>query len=314
VIDKRGLSIKVFVIPMVFILCCSLAEAGQQFVAVQSVRVEPYGEALKGFRSTFGVQIQRIIISELQGTDISQEIRRINPDIVLAIGRDALSAVKKMKNMPIVYLMVLNPQTVLSGEKNISGVSMNISPEKQFKALLEVASQTKCIGLVYDPKRTADLVKDAQYAARRMGVSLLARKTKSSKEVPSLILDMKGKIDAFWMVPDITVITPDTVEFLILFSMENNIPILTFSEKYLELGAFMSTGIDPFDMGVQAGEMAKKILDGRDGESIQQANARRMVVSTNLMIAGKLGISLNLARTLETPSDEKIIRNTQIIN
>jgi putative ABC transport system substrate-binding protein len=305
---------KVFVITMLFILCCSLAEAGQEILAVQSARVEPYEEALKGFKSTSDAQIQRIILSETQGKNISREIKRIKPDIVLAIGRDALSTAKKVKNIPVVYLMVLNPQTMLSGEKNITGVSMNISAEKQLRAFLEALPRTKRIGIVYDPSRTAYIVKDAQHAARKMGVTLLAKKTENSKEVPSLIMDMKGKIDAFWMVPDITVITPDTVEFLILFSMENNIPLLTFSEKYLELGAFMSTAIDPFDMGVQAAEMANNILREKDGKSIQQANARRMIVSTNLMIAGKLGIHLNLARASEASPGEKIIRNTQIIN
>jgi len=127
-------------------------------------------------------------------------------------------------------------------------------------------------------------------------------------------MDMKKKIDVFWMVPDVTVITSDTVEFLILFSMENNIPLLTFSEKYLELGAFMSTTIDPFDMGVQAGEMANKILRGKNGENIQQVRARTMIVSTNLMVAGKLGIHSNLASTLRLSPGEKIIRNTQAIN
>jgi putative ABC transport system substrate-binding protein len=305
---------KVFVITILFILCCGLAEAGQEIIAVQSVRVAPYEEALKGFKSTCDARIQRIIISEKQETDIPRKIKRIKPDIVVAIGKDALATLRKIKNIPIVYLMVLNPQSMLSGERNITGVSMNISPEKQLRALLGALPKTKRIGLVYDPRRTASLVEDAQHAARKMGVTLLATKAESSKEVPSLIVDMRGKIDAFWMVPDITVITPDTVEFLILFSMENKIPLLTFSEKYLELGAFMSTAIDPFDMGVQAAEMANNLLREKDGKSIQQADARKMIVSTNLMIAGKLGVHLNLAWALETASGEKIIRKSQIIN
>jgi putative ABC transport system substrate-binding protein len=305
---------KVFAITILFIFCYSLAGARQEILTIQSARVEPYEEALKGFNSACDAKIKRIIISETQGKDISREIRRIKPEVVLAVGRDALSTAKEVKNIQIVYLMVLNPQTVLSGEKNIAGVSMNIPPEKQLRALLKALPQTERIGLVYNPSRTAYLVKDAQHAAGKMGVTLLAKKAESPKEVPSLILDMKGKIDAFWMVPDITVVTPDTVEFLILFSMENNIPLLTFSEKYLELGAFMSTAIDPFDMGVQAAEMANNILREKDGKSIQQANARRMIVSTNLMIAGKLGIHLNFAKASEASPGEKIIRNTQIIN
>jgi putative ABC transport system substrate-binding protein len=116
------------------------------------------------------------------------------------------------------------------------------------------------------------------------------------------------------MLPDITVITPQTVEFLVLFSLENAVPLLAFSEKYVELGAFMSTGIDAFDMGRQAGEIATKILSGADVRSVRHVGARRLVVSTNLMVARKLGITLDMAMDSRTKSSQKIIREAQAIN
>jgi len=296
------------------ILCHGLAEARQEIVVVQGLSVKPYEEAIKGFKSVCHSKLQRIVISELQGADVLKEIKRNRPDMVLAIGRDALSMVKRIRNIPIVYLMVLNPQSILSGEKNIAGVSMNIPPDRQLMALLETLPNTKNIGLLYDPDRTGYLVEKARNAARKMGIALMAKEIHSSRDAPSLIMDMKEKIDVFWMLPDITVITPETVEFLLLFSFKNRIPLLAFSEKYLELGAFMSTGIDAFDMGAQAGEMANKILSGRQIKNVQQVLARKVVVSTNLMIAGKLGINLNIARTLGTNVDEKIVRNALTVN
>lgn len=305
---------KVLGIFLLLMVCHGSAEAGQEIVAVQSIRVKPYEEAIKAFKSVCRCRIQRLVVSELEGADVVGEIRRIRPDMVLAIGRDALSMVRKIKSVPIVYLMVLNPQTILSGEENITGVSMNISPDKQLRALLDALPQTKHIGIVYDPDRTGTFVKDARNAAGRMGVTLIAREVHSSKDAPSCIMDMREEIDVFWMLPDITVMTPETVEFLLLFSLQNNIPLLTFSEKYLEMGAFMSTGIDPVDMGVQAGEMANRILRSKDTKPGQQVHARRMVVSTNLMIAGKLGITLNIAGSSGMNMDEKIIRNSLIVN
>jgi len=74
------------------------------------------------------------------------------------------------------------------------------------------------------------------------------------------------------------VITPETIEIMLLFSFENHIPVLTFSEKYVELGALMSIGIDAFDMGCQAGEMANQILKGSDVSIIQNAYARKAVI------------------------------------
>lgn len=305
---------KVFTILFFLILFPGVSEAGPEIVAIQSIRVEPYEEAIKGFQSVCNARINRIVVSELGETDVVRKINEIRPDMVLAIGRDALSMVKRIEGIPIVYLMVLNPQSTLSGEKNITGVSMNIPPEKQLMVLLGALPYTKNIGLLYDPNRTAYLVRKAKDAARKIGIKLIAREIHSSRDAPSLIMDMKEKIDVFWMLPDITVITPETVKFLLLFSLENNIPLLAFSEKYVEVGAFMSTDIDAFDMGSQAGEMANKILSGRGVKNVRQVHARKLVVSTNLMIARKLGINLNIAMNLGTDNSEKIIREAQIVN
>ena len=66
----------------------------------------------------------------------------------------------------------------------------------------------------------------------------------------------------------------------------------------------MSVGIDAFDIGIQAGEMAEKILSGRDIMNARQVDARKAVISINLKVAKTLGI----------PIDEKIIRKARIIN
>jgi len=290
-------------------LCHGIAEAEHEIIAVQSAHVKPFEEAVMGFARSCDANLQRIIISESQGMDVVREIKLKRPDMVLAVGGDALSEVKRIKDIPIVYLMVLNPQSTLSGEENITGVSMNIPPKSQLQALFQTLPGTKNVGLLYDPKNTGYLVEEARQAASKMGIALTAREIHHAREGATTAMEMKGDIDVFWMLPDVTVMTPETVEFLLLYSLKYQIPLLAFSEKYLDLGAFISTGIDAFDMGAQAGDMASGILSGRKVENVQQALARKYVVSTNLMIAGKLGISVNMAMT-SNDSGDKIVRNT----
>lgn len=298
---KNLLKILLFITFIIF--CHRLAKAGQEIVAIQSIRVAPYEEAIKGFKTVCNSKIKRLVVSELEGADVAKKVNEIRPDMVLAIGMDALSRVKRIKNIPVVYLMVLNPQSMFSGENNITGVSMNIPPEKQLITLSKVLPDIEKIGLLYDPDRTGYFVKRARDAAGKFGIKLIAQKIHSSRDVPSLMKDMKGKADVFWMLPDITVITPETVEFLLLFSLENKMPVLTFSEKYVELGALMSIGIDAFDIGRQVGEMANEILSGKDVKDVQRVDARKAVVSINPKVARKLGINI----------DEKIIRKAQIV-
>lgn len=105
------------------------------------------------------------------------------------------------------------------------------------------------------------------------------------------------------MLPDLTVITPETVEFPLLFSLENKIPILTFSDKYVESGAFMSVNIDPFDIGRQAGEMAAAVSRSRGIKQARRVEARKGTISINMTVARKLGIDI----------DEEIIKDARVI-
>jgi putative ABC transport system substrate-binding protein len=104
---------------------------------------------------------------------------------------------------------------------------------------------------------------------------------------------MKTQIDAFWMFPDLTIVTPETVEYIMLFSLENKVPIITFSEKYVELGALLSIGIDSYDIGVQTGELAKQLLSDEQITKITSIKARKAITTINLNVAKQLGIKLN---------------------
>lgn len=278
------------------------AEGAQRVVAVQSIRIKPYNEALKGFRSICDCTIKEIVPSD--DPDLLREIHEVRPDLVLAVGMAALSRVKGLEGLPVLYVMVLNPQSIIPDGGNITGVSMNIPPERQLEAVLKVSPKIKRVGLVFDPQKTAYIVKEARRAAGSLGVTLRAEEVHNSRDVPLLIQGMKGKIDALWMLPDTTVITPETVEFLLLYSLENKIPILAFSEKYVEMGALLSVSIDAFDLGRQAGEMARKILSGADIRNMHRADARRAVLSINLKVAEKLGITVS----------KEIVNKARIVN
>jgi putative ABC transport system substrate-binding protein len=275
------------------ILPYGTADAEQNIVAVQSLKIKPYEEALKGFQSFCNVKTEEVLIPEHEEAEIVKEIRRIKPDMILAFGGEALSKVRKIKDVPIVYLMVLNPPNSISKQGNITGVSMNIPPEKQLSLLKEVLHEVKRVGLLYNPARTGYLVEEVRHSAEMLGIKLVIKEVHKPNEVPSTLDSMRDGIDAFWMLPDTTVVTPKTVESFFLFSLENRIPVLTFSDKYLELGAMISVSIDAFDIGRQAGKMAKDILSGLDIKNFPRVDAQMAILTLNLKVAKTLGIRVN---------------------
>jgi putative ABC transport system substrate-binding protein len=306
---------KLILISLLTILISNgLASAGQEVLIVQSMRIKPYDEAVNGFKSVYNPRMRRQVLAESGNLDLVENIYSSKPAVIIAVGLDALSRVKQIADIPIVYLMVLNPQSVLSDQANIRGISMHIPFKKQIKMFLNTLPGTRTVGLLSDPSRTGYFLQQSKTYAASVGIEVIAREIHRAKDVPAGMQDLKGKIDVFWMLPDLTVVTPDTVEFMLLFSIENNLPLLTFSEKYVEMGAFMSLNIDAFDIGRQAGEMAKEIVSGKKIQELEQAFARRAIVSTNLMTARKIGIINMIALNISGADNQKIVTSTKILN
>jgi putative ABC transport system substrate-binding protein len=189
--------------------------------------------------------------------------------------------------------MVLPSQVSGLVRKNISGVSMEIPAGKFLAAIREVFPKARRVGIIYNPGQSDAFVRQALGAAQQQGITLVLHKAERSSEVPSLIDALRGKIDVFLMLPDVTVVTPETVKYLLLFSFQSKVPVFSFSDKYVEMGALAALSIVPFDIGVQAGEMARKLSNGYSNGTPYRVDARKAVLSINRTVAGKLGIRIS---------------------
>jgi putative ABC transport system substrate-binding protein len=275
------------------LLLCLLATSvsAQEVAIIKSINIKPYNEALAGFQDVCKASYEEFTVAEVGAQEVQDKLQEMHPRVIFAIGLEALKVAMDVKNVPIVYAMVLNSHSIILSDQKIIGISMNIPAEKQLATLLEILPKTKRIGLVYDPQNTAPIVREAREAASSLGVTLVAKEVSSPGEVPLAIRDMKGKIDAYWALPDVTVLTRETIKFLYLFSFENNIAILAFAPKYVDMGALLSLSIDASDVGRQAGELANRLLSGATVKGTNPGiPPRKAVVSFNRKTAKTLGI------------------------
>ena len=279
-----------------FIICLfflSPSWASGDILVVQSFPIKPYNDALNGFRSVCKARINKLVGPDLSEAEIMGKVRRNRPDLILAIGMDALNKLKTVKDVPIVYVMVLNPRELIRDGGNITGVSMNLAPERQFSMLREVLPHVRKIAIFFDPDKSGFYISRVHNAASLMGIDLVTKKVENSREAVAAVDTLKGKVDALWLLPDTTVVNPSTIDLLLLSSIANKIPVITFSEKYAEKGALLSLEVDAAESGKQAGEMAVKILGGAKVNSIKGEDARESILTVNLIVAKKLGISIS---------------------
>jgi putative ABC transport system substrate-binding protein len=265
-------------------------EAGE-IIAIKSAEIKPYNDALEGFRTSCEHDVTEVVMTDTESADILRKVHESNTVAVLAIGMDALNLARSVRDIPVIYAMVPHSPTQGPEARPLSGVSMYIPPDRYIGSMLDVFQGTKRIGVIYDPRNSEAYMREALQSAQTRGVDLLFRKASRPADIPALIDSMKDKIDVFWMLPDTTVINPETVKYLLLFSFQNKVPVFTFSRKYVEIGSAAGLYTVPFDIGVQAGEIARKIVAENKPKTVR-TDARKTVLAVNRKIMRKLGIKV----------------------
>jgi len=275
---------------------------------VLSSGLQPYVEALQGFRDTISAavsvqgpksiiyaEIKEYILTEEATQDfLRREIQTDRPDLLVVIGTNALAFIKNISaDTPILYLMVPYPEGLINGRPNITGVNMQISPARQLDDLLAAAPGLKRFGLIYDPLRLGPVVKEIEAAARAKDITLIAKPTQASSAVQGLLDEMATRIDCFWMLPDLTILTPESIELILLFSLEHRVPVFSFSTKYLTRGAAFAVTYDNYELGRNGAEMAMKILAGQDVEAMPPIEPQTIRLEINHAVVDKLGIPMS---------------------
>jgi putative ABC transport system substrate-binding protein len=143
------------------------------------------------------------------------------------------------------------------------GILLEVPVDRQFKEMRSVLPGLKRLGVLYDPDKTGDLVEDARRVARSFGVDLITRVVHSEKEVPAMLRTLMPQIDALWLIPDSTVLTEESISFLLTTTLDSNIPVIGFSSELVRSGALVGLSVNYEDIGRQAAILARKLLSSQ---------------------------------------------------
>jgi len=272
------------------VIMSTLPALAADVLIVQSSSSAAYVEALRGFRDTYKGTSETIVLSDYAEVDVVRVVKEEQPRLILAVGDPALAACKRVRGLPVVALMTLslNVQKKLAG--NVGGVAAVAAPQQYLELFRKLGARR--IGVLSDPARTGHYLKRAEQAAKSMGLQLVSLRIDSPREVVARIEQLKGKVDALWMLPDSTAVSAGNQDAYFIFAMEQQLPLVTFGEIYLQKGAAASLDISRSDMGRQAGELAVALLNGSVAAGDFTADPRKVVLHTNDSVLTNLGISL----------------------
>lgn len=265
-------------------------------VVLKSHDLEPFNQALAGFVAACPAHITAYDLrgSKKEESSILQRLSAAKPRLIVAIGPLAAQVAReRFPDIPSVFVMVSNPTKYGLQGANLAGVSLDIPIRLQLAMYKSLVPTLKTLGVIYDPEKTGSMVLEGRAIAETLGFQLLASRVSSHKEVPAALRGLLGKIDALWMVPDETVVTPESFKFLLLTAFENNLPFMTVSDIFVEAGALASLSPDYTEVGRQGCQLATDLESGQ----LRPAEARvvppgKINLAINLKTASKIGLTL----------------------
>jgi len=289
------------ILPLLLLLASPLA--AQEIVAVADSDAPLYRQTIEAFRNAClyappliggvktvtSLQVYEIAVNDMSVDLTAATIRARQPLLILAVGDRALQAAARVADVPIVYLLASRPAAALGGRDKATGVELQLPAALQLATIRRHLPGVIRLGVVYNPRHTGPLVAAAAKAAPALGMELITATIETDRKLPTALQTLRGRIDAYWIVPDPTTITPTTLTALAFFSMHNRVPLITFTDRFLAHGAALAITVDNVAMARQASHLARQILAGTPVAQLPPRPADLAAVHFNDTILRKLG-------------------------
>lgn len=269
-----------------------------EIAILNSSDIAAYQEAIAGFKATGpsgALYTQYDLQGDLElGKKLARKIRASDTSLVLAVGlKAALAAKLEIVDTPVLYMMILDPLKHQLIAPNMTGTMLEVTTDRQLKLIRTFLPSIRRIGVLYDPKKSESKVKEAAQQAAAAGVTLRAFPVDSEKDVPSQLRSLLSDSEALWLLADSTVLTNESVNFLIQSALAQHIPVIGFSPEFVRLGGLLGISVSYEEVGRETGALAKRILDGIRINPLRPVPIERLKITVNLKTARFLGLSLS---------------------
>ena len=268
----------------------SLAQAYDVLI-LQSRRDPAYEDVLKGLSTVHNASQRVLVLSDYAEVDVVRIVREDRPRVILAVGDVALTAARKVQQTPVVAVMSLSIHNRKTSQNNLTGIGMFAPPERYMSMFQNM--KTRRVGVLYNPAKCGWYLRLARLAAEEAGIELVTREVFAPREIIGQLATLNGKVDALWMIPDVTAVTRETAEAYFLFGQQQAVPVVSFATNYLGLGAAAVLEMDRIAIGRQVDAIIAELLRGGSTDSIPLVFPRGVSLKTNATVLKRLSLSLD---------------------
>lgn len=274
-----------------------LDAAGLEITILKSSDMKAYNDAIDGFKSASpgsAIFAEYDLRGDLErGKQLAKRIRTSESSLVVAVGlKAALAAKLEIEHIPILYMMILDPAKHHLTSSNMTGVLLEIPSDRQLKIMRSFLPTLHRIGMLYDPEKTSAKLKDAELKASAQDFQVQGFPVTHEKDIPQQLRVLLSESEALWLIPDPTVLTDESIRFILESAVAKQVPVIAFSTEFTRLGALLSLSVDYNEVGRETGRLAKRILNGEPVPTLKPVTVQRIHITVNQKTARYLGITI----------------------
>jgi len=233
---------------------------------------------------------------------IAQKFVSDKADLILSIAtptsQAAVNAVEGT-DIKIVFGSVTDPVEaglVDSWDKpggNVTGISDWADVGSQIQLIMDISPNVKKLGTIYNAGEVNSVVQidELKKVAPSLGIDQIVEATvATSADVLAATQSLVGRVDAIWVPTDNAVVS--AFESAVKVCEDNQIPLFAADVATVERGAIGTPGIDYYQLGIECGDVAARILKGTSPADIPVKKVAMTDLYVNPSAAERMGITI----------------------
>ncbi len=289
-----------------------LACAWQVCLAAPGAQAAPLVVIVSSDNSAAYVETAQSLIQELERGGLSRHsVLQLNasqwsasrdesPRLYVALGSEAADLLaRSATGVPVLCALLPRGsfESILSregrkGSSRFSALFLDQPLARQFHLIRLAFPALRRVGVLWGPESSRDRG-ELRALAQASAVQLVeAEVSKDAPLFPALKQVLDGT-DLLLAVPSPQVYNNSTIQNILLASFRANVPMMAFSSAYGRAGALLALYVTPVQVGVQAAQMARAVLEGKALPG-SGAYSNDFQISVNEHVARSLGLSLDV--------------------
>lgn len=242
----------------------------------------------------------------LTGDDNSlnqQQLIQASPGMIVTLGTKAAQLMAAQKStIPTLYTLI--PKSTYQALPSCcppyaSALFLDQPIDRQFRLIKAALPNADRIGLLLGPtssQQLPQLEKAAAAAGMRLNIGTVAQREEVGVTLKRVLKD----VDLLLALPDPVVYSRLTVINVLLSSYHKAIPVIGFSQSYVNAGALLALYTTPQQIGHQVAELMEAFFNGEKRRLPAAQYPRYYSVASNQNVALSLKIYLPNTKALES--------------